>query len=46
MPLIDIWKREADGRSAKVFSMHWNGDGDPFVVSFRRGDWERELIGA
>jgi hypothetical protein len=46
MDLIDIWKREADGRTAKVFSMHWNGDGDPFVVSFRRGDWEHELIGA
>jgi hypothetical protein len=44
--MIDIWGREANGRAAKVFSMRWNDDGASSIVSFRRGDWERELIDA
>jgi hypothetical protein len=35
---LDIW------RGKKVFSLEWADDGRSHIISFKRGDWEAELL--
>ena len=38
---LDVW-----GKVGKVLNVHWNEYGQIEIVSFKRGDWEEEILGA
>ena len=38
---LDVW-----GKVGKVLNVHWNEYGQIEIVSFKRGDWEDEILGA
>jgi hypothetical protein len=43
---VDVWISDS-GKSRKVLNVRWSEDGEHgeiSVISFRRGDWERELL--
>jgi hypothetical protein len=36
---LDVW-----GKVGKVLNVHWNDYGQIEIVSFKRGDWEEEIL--
>jgi hypothetical protein len=36
---LDVW-----GKVGKVLNVHWNEYGQIEIVSFKRGDWEEEIL--
>jgi len=38
---LDIW-----GAQGKVLNVEWNDQGEILIVSFKRGDWEEEILAA
>ncbi len=38
-----IWTYGQDG---EVLNVHWNEEGEIEIISFKRGDWEEEILGA
>jgi hypothetical protein len=43
---LDIYGEVHNGNRHKVFNMTWERDGQPVLVSFRRGPWERTVLEA
>jgi hypothetical protein len=38
---LDVW-----GTDSKVLNVHWNNEVEIEIVSFKRGDWEQEILNA
>ena len=39
--LLDVYDE-----NGKVFNVHWDNDGNIEIVSFKRGNWEEEILHA
>jgi hypothetical protein len=39
--ILDVY-----GDGGKMLNLHWDNDGNIEIVSFKRGDWEEEILDA